>query len=71
MNGYWIFIFAFVALGVYCIIYSVVRLGRLDHRSHKYYGTRKQLRKNIVGGVGLIFLGLFIYLTRVVFNPWN
>lgn len=66
MNGYYYFIFAFFALGLYTIVYTVVRIFRLDKESPEYAVDKKRLLKNIPGGLGLIGVGILIYLFKVI-----
>ncbi len=68
MNGYYVFIFAFAALGLYTIVYSVVQMLRLDRAGTDYKARRKQYLRSIFGGVMMICVGVFIYFTKVVWR---
>lgn len=68
MNGYYVFIFAFAALGLYTIVYSVVQMLRLDRSGTDYKARRKQYLRAIFGGVMLICVGVFIYFAKVVWR---
>lgn len=59
MNGYYVFIFAFAALVLYTMVYSVVQMLRLDRSGTDYKARRKQYMRSIIGGVMLICVGVF------------
>ncbi len=71
MTGYIFFIVCFFILGIYCIIYSIVKLRKLNSESEDYLEKRKQYIKSIWGGLGLMLVGVWIYFTKIVWNLWQ
>ena len=71
MTGYMFFIVCFFILGVYCIIYSILKLRKLNSEDKDYLKKRKQYTKSIWGGLGYILVGVWIYLTKIVWNLWQ
>ena len=70
MNGYWVFIAAYAALGLYVIVKCIIDLYRLRKDGGNDALQRKVLIRGIVGGIGLIMLGVFIYYTKIVYRAF-
>lgn len=66
MNGYYIFIAAFVLLGLYALAVGVYRLLRLDRKAPDYAEKRKRQFRSIVGSLGLFLIAAMIYCFRIM-----